>query len=233
MIGIIGAMEIEISGLREQMENRQTEHISGIRFDWGTIHGVLCAVAVCGPGKVNAAVCAQAMIMRFHPRLLINSGVAGGIGKDVQIGDVVIATAVVQHDMDTSPLGDPVGLIPGLHLTEIPADEQASQILADHAQKIYQGGVFRGIIATGDQFMADRNKIAAIAEQFHAMACEMEGGSIGQVCYMNKTPFTVLRAISDNGNDDAVLDYPKFAKEAADRSIALLSEALPLLDQEF
>lgn len=233
MIGIIGAMEIEISGLREQMENRQTEHISGIRFDWGTIHGVLCAVAVCGPGKVNAAVCAQAMVMRFHPRLLINSGVAGGIGENVQIGDVVIATAVVQHDMDTSPLGDPVGLIPGLHLTEIPADEQASQILADHAQKIYQGGVFRGIIATGDQFMADRNKIAAIAEQFHAMACEMEGGSIGQVCYMNKTPFTVLRAISDNGNDDAVLDYPKFAKEAADRSIALLSEALPLLDQEF
>ena len=233
MIGIIGAMEIEISGLREQMENRQTEHISGIRFDWGTIHGVLCAVAVCGPGKVNAAVCAQAMVMRFHPRLLINSGVAGGIGENVQIGDVVIATAVVQHDMDTSPLGDPVGLIPGLHLTEIPADEQASQILADHAQKIYQGGVFRGIIATGDQFMSDRNKIAAIAEQFHAMACEMEGGSIGQVCYMNKTPFTVLRAISDNGNDDAVLDYPKFAKEAADRSIALLSEALPLLDQEF
>ncbi len=233
MIGIIGAMEIEISGLREQMENRQTEHISGIRFDWGTIHGVLCAVAVCGPGKVNAAVCAQAMIMRFHPRLLINSGVAGGIGKDVQIGDVVIATAVVQHDMDTSPLGDPVGLISGLNLVEIPAEERASQILADHAQKIYQGGVFRGIIATGDQFMADRNKIAAIAEQFHAMACEMEGGSIGQVCYMNKTPFTVLRAISDNGNDDAVLDYPKFAKEAADRSIALLSETLPLLDQEF
>ena len=233
MIGIIGAMEIEISGLREQMENRQTEHISGIRFDWGTIHGVLCAVAVCGPGKVNAAVCAQAMIMRFHPRLLINSVVAGGIGKDVQIGDVVIATAVVQHDMDTSPLGDPVGLISGLNLVEIPAEERASQILADHAQKIYQGGVFRGIIATGDQFMADRNKIAAIAEQFHAMACEMEGGSIGQVCYMNKTPFTVLRAISDNGNDDAVLDYPKFAKEAADRSIALLSETLPLLDQEF
>lgn len=233
MIGIIGAMEIEISGLREQMENRQTEHISGIRFDWGTINGVLCAIAVCGPGKVNAAVCAQAMVMRFHPRLLINSGVAGGIGENVQIGDVVIATAVVQHDMDTSPLGDPVGLISGLNLIEIPAEERASQILADHAQKIYQGGVFRGIIATGDQFMADRSKIAAIAEQFHAMACEMEGGSIGQVCYMNKTPFTVLRAISDNGNDDAVVDYPKFAKEAADRSIALLSEALPLLDQEF
>lgn len=233
MIGIIGAMEIEISGLREQMEDRQTERISGVRFDWGTIHGVLCAVAVCGPGKVNAAVCAQAMVMRFHPRLIINSGIAGGIGENVQIGDVVIATAVVQHDMDTSPLGDPVGLISGLNLIEIPADEAASRLLAEHAQQIYHGGVFRGIIATGDQFMADRKKIEAIAEQFHAMACEMEGGSIGQVCYMNKTPFAILRAISDNGNDDAVLDYPKFAQQAADRSVALLTGALPLLDEAF
>lgn len=230
MIGIIGAMEIEIQELRELMEDRQSETISGIRFDWGMIQGVLCTLAVCGPGKVNAAVCAQAMIMRFHPRLIINTGVAGGIGEGIHIHDVVIATAVVQHDMDTSPIGDPVGLISGINLVEIPSDEAASSLLASKAEQIYQGGVFRGIIATGDQFIADRQKMRAISQQFSAMACEMEGGSIGQVCYMNQTPFAILRAISDNGNDEAVDDYPRFAKEAAARSISLLNASLSELD---
>ena len=231
MIGIIGAMEIEISGLRAVMENRQSETISGIRFDWGSISGVLCTLAVCGPGKVNAAVCAQTMAMRFHPRLIINSGVAGGIGEGIQINDVVIATAVVQHDMDTSPIGDPVGLISGINLVEIPADKTASRILEQQPQDIYDGGVSRAIIATGDQFIASHSRMRSICEQFHAMACEMEGGSIGQVCYMNQIPFAILRAISDNGNDDAVLDYPKFARQAADRSIALLTAALPRLSE--
>ena len=231
MVGIIGAMEIEISGLRECMENRQTEHISGIRFDWGTINGVLCTLAVCGPGKVNAAVCAQAMIMRFRPRMVINTGVAGGIGQGIRIHDVVIATAVMQHDMDTSPIGDPVGLISGINLIEIPADPTVSEVLAQKAEAVYDGGVFRGVVATGDQFIASHEKMAAISQQFHAMACEVEGGSIGQVCYMNQVPFAVLRSISDNGNDDAVVDYPQFAKEAASRSIALLTQALPELDK--
>ena len=231
MIGIIGAMEMEIEGLRAKLENPQSETISGIRFGWGPINGVPCTLAVCGPGKINAAVCAQTMILRFHPQLLINSGVAGGIGKDVHIKDVVIANAVVQHDVDTSPLGDPVGLISGLNIIEIPADKTAADILTKKAQQVYEGNVFHGIIATGDQFMADRAKIAAIAEQFHAMACEMEGGSIGQVCYMNQIPFAVLRTISDNGNDEAVEDFPKFAREAADRSIELLATALPALAQ--
>lgn len=231
MIGIIGAMEMEIEGLRAKLENSQSETISGIRFDWGTINQVPCTLAVCGPGKINAAVCAQTMILRFHPQLLINSGVAGGIGKDVHINDVVIANAVVQHDVDTSPLGDPVGLISGLNIIEIPADKTAADVLTKKAQQVYEGNVFHGIIATGDQFMADRAKIAAIAEQFHAMACEMEGGSIGQVCYMNQIPFAVLRTISDNGNDEAVEDFPKFAREAADRSIELLATALPALAQ--
>ena len=207
MIGIIGAMEIEIEGLRAKLEDAQSETISGIRFDWGTINGTPCTLAVCGPGKVNAAVCAQTM------------------------KDVVIATAVVQHDMDTSPLGDPVGLISGLNIIEIPADETAAEVLTGKAHEVYEGNVFHGIIATGDQFMADRSKIAAIAEQFHAMACEMEGGSIGHVCYMNQVPFAVLRTISDNGNDEAVEDFPQFAREAADRSIELLAAALPELAQ--
>lgn len=231
MIGIIGAMEIEIEGLRAKLEDAQSETISGIRFDWGTINGTPCTLAVCGPGKVNAAVCAQTMILRFHPQLVINSGVAGGIGPDVHIKDVVIATAVVQHDMDTSPLGDPVGLISGLNIIEIPADETAAEVLTRKAHEVYEGNVFHGIIATGDQFMADRSKIAAIAEQFHAMACEMEGGSIGHVCYMNQVPFAVLRTISDNGNDEAVEDFPQFAREAVDRSIELLAAALPELAQ--
>ena len=186
MIGIIGAMEIEIEGLRAKLEDAQSETISGIRFDWGTINGTPCTLAVCGPGKVNAAVCAQTMILRFHPQLVINSGVAGGIGPDVHIKDVVIATAVVQHDMDTSPLGDPVGLISGLNIIEIPADETAAEVLTGKAHEVYEGNVFHGIIATGDQFMADRSKIAAIAEQFQPVIVYhfAEVGGCGLVCFL-------------------------------------------------
>ena len=229
MIGIIGAMEIEIEGLRAKLEDAQSETVSGIRFDWGTINGTPCTLAVCGPGKVNAAVCAQTMILRFHPQLVINSGVAGGIGPDVHIKDVVIATAVVQHDMDTSPLGDPVGLISGLNIIEIPADKTAAEVLTRKAHEVYEGNVFHGIIATGDQFMADRSKIAAIAEQFHAMACEMEGGAIGQVCYRNGVPFGILRCISDDITENEFMDYLKFRKIAAEKSIAVIKAFLSQL----
>lgn len=229
MIGIIGAMPVEVDGLIAILSEKQGEAISGIVFYQGKISGVSCVVACCGPGKVNAAVCTQAMLMRYPVSLVVNTGVAGGISPSVRIGDLVVAKGVVQHDFDTSPLDGVKGLLPVLNEVVVPADQAASDTLLQCARRVYDGNVTRGIIATGDQFISGGEQAAKIHGDFGADACEMEGGSIGHVCALNKVPFAVIRAISDHGDDDASVDFPTFARHAAQKTIELLKTALPLL----
>ena len=230
MIGIIGAMAVEVDGLIEAMEEKTPETISRMTFWRGTLGGTPCVVAQCGAGKVNSAVCAQTMILRFGAEIVINTGVAGGVGsRDVQIGDLVVASAVVQHDYDTTPIdGDKGRDLPLLGVSAIETDDRVSGLLAACAEEVC-GGVRRGVIATGDQFISGRDRLHEIAARTGAIACEMEGGSIGQACALAGVPFAVLRAISDNADDNAVDDFPKFAAESARKSIALLLEALPRL----
>ena len=230
MIGIIGAMQVEIAGLKDKMEIKETKQIAGISFYSGTIHGVDCVLACCSPGKVNAAVCAQCMILEYHPSLVINSGVAGGIGEGVHMGDLVVAESVVQHDMDTSALGDPKGYVSGPDITYFPASAPVVEAILKAAVPIYAGGTHQGIIATGDQFIGSNQKLMEIRKDFGAICCEMEGGSIGHTCYLNQVPFAVIRTISDNGNDDAAMDFLQFSKEAAEKSTRLLYDILPALD---
>ena len=229
MIGIIGAMPIEIADLKERMDIASERVIAGITFYQGDIHGAPCVLACCSPGKVNAAACTQAMIMAWAPSLVINSGVAGGIGRDVRMGDLVIAESVVQHDMDTSALGDQKGYISGINQIYLPADKAASGVIREAARRYYDGAIHTGIIASGDQFISSNRKLEELSGEFGAVACEMEGGSIGHVCVLNRTPFCVLRTISDNGNDDAAVDFTQFAKTAAEKSTALLYDILPEL----
>ena len=229
MIGLIGAMPVEVDGLTAILNEKQGEAVSGIVFYQGKISGVSCVVACCGPGKVNAAVCTQAMLMRYPVSLVINTGVAGGIGPGVRIGDLVVAEGVVQHDFDTSPLDGVKGLLPVLNEVVVPTDQAASDTLLQCARRVYDGNVTRGIVATGDQFISGGEQAAKIRGDFGADACEMEGGSIGQVCALNKIPFAVIRAISDHGDDEASVDFPAFASQAAQKSIELLKTALPLL----
>ena len=229
MIGIIGAMPVEVDGLTAILNEKQGEAVSGIVFYQGKISGVSCVVACCGPGKVNAAVCTQAMLMRYPVSLVINTGVAGGIGPGVRIGDLVVAEGVVQYDFDTSPLDGGKGLLPVLNEVVVPTDQAASDTLLQCARRVYDGNVTRGIVATGDQFISGGEQAAKIRGDFGADACEMEGGSIGQVCALNKIPFAVIRAISDHGDDEASVDFPAFASQAAQKSIELLKTALPLL----
>ena len=229
MIGIIGAMPVEVDGLTAILNEKQGEAVSGIVFYQGKISGVSCVVACCGPGKVNAAVCTQAMLMRYPVSLVINTGEAGGIGPGVRIGDLVVAEGVVQHDFDTSPLDGVKGLLPVLNEVVVPTDQAASDTLLQCARRVYDGNVTRGIVATGDQFISGGEQAAKIRGDFGADACEMEGGSIGQVCALNKIPFAVIRAISDHGDDEASVDFPAFASQAAQKSIELLKTALPLL----
>lgn len=223
MFGIIGAMDIEVEGLRAVAEDVREERIGGITFTTGKIHGKSVAIAKCGIGKVNAAMCAQTMILTYKPSLVINTGVAGSLTNGLSIGDIVIAEDVCQHDFDTTPVGDPLGLIPEVNLVKIPADEKAGKALA--ATVAGCGIRYKtGTIASGDVFVASSEKKDFIVSEFGALACEMEGASIGQVCAINETPFAVLRALSDSADEGSCEDYPAFCRLAADRSIKVLCE---------
>lgn len=224
-IGIIGAMDVEVEALRSRMEGATLETVSGMQFAQGRLAGCDAVVAVAGVGKVSAAMCAQTLILRYQPDVVINTGVAGGIGPDLKVLDVVLATAVVQHDMDTSPLGDPVGYISGLGCVEMPCDAALCAALADAAARAGIA-VRRGLVASGDQFIASAEQIARIRAHFDAQAAEMEGGAIGQVSTANGVPFAVLRAISDGGNEEAKMSYPQFVQRASERSVRILMEYL-------
>ena len=154
MIGLIGAMTVEVELIKGSMTEKREETISGITFVQGKLEGVDCVAAVSGIGKVNAAMCAQTMILRYHPRLIINTGVAGGMGKGIKISDIVVADSVVQHDMDTSDLGDPKGFISGIDRIQIPCDEELNdkvraaaglmaeieELVRQNADKLVKGG---------------------------------------------------------------------------------------------
>lgn len=223
IIGIIGAMDIEVSALIEKMNNPVQEIVGGITFTKGTLCGKDVVISKCGIGKVFAAMCAQTMILKYAPKYIINSGVAGALSKELNILDAVIATKMVQHDMDTSPLGDPKGLISGINVVEIESDADVSSQLEKAANEL-KVRTARGIIASGDQFIADPDRKAEIVSLFGAIACEMEGASIAQVCYVNKVPFCVMRTISD-GKGEA-MDYQTFAVSAAKKSMEIIEKFL-------
>jgi adenosylhomocysteine nucleosidase len=222
LIGIIAAMDSEIAAIKDNMTDKITETVSGIDFVRGSFSGKAVVVAKCGIGKVFAAICAQTMILKYSPRLVINTGVGGTLTDKLGIGDIAVACDVVQHDMDTSPLGDPVGLVSGINVVRFPADLRAVELICRAADDLSVNNV-KGTIASGDQFIASREKKADIVEKFGAIACEMEGAAIGHVCYVNATPFAVVRAISDSADDSSHMDYGEFLKIAAERSFKVVT----------
>ena len=227
-VGIIAAMQMEIDGIWAKLQNPTEETISGIRYVRGALHGKTVIAAKCGVGKVFAAVCAQTMILRYAPDCIINTGVAGGLQDGLQVLDLVIASHVVQHDMDTSGLGDPVGLLSGIDIIQIPCDGQMVSALQRSVQFLEKQHML-GVVASGDVFVCTEQERSRIRDQFHAAACEMEGGAIGQACYLNQVPFGVLRAISDSASADSGMDYPVFAAAAAETAVAAIDQMLQLL----
>lgn len=226
MIGLIGAMAVEVEGLMARMADRVETKIGMDVFVSGKLFGKDAVLAVCGPGKVNAALCAQSMILHFKPEWVLNLGVAGAGENGVSIGDMVIATAVVQHDMDTSPIGDPVGMISKINLIEIPCDAMLHTRLVAAAGTVEGMRVHEGVIATGDQFIHDGAVRARINGLFHAKAVEMEGGAVAQACYMHGVPCGVLRSISDQADGHSEMDYPTFTRLAAAHSQQVVEQLL-------
>ena len=219
LIGIIGAMDIEVDGLVSSMTEVDEKNISGIKFYKGKIFGKSVVVAKCGIGKVFAAICTQTMILEYNPSVIINSGIAGTLASDLGVFDVAVADSVVQHDMDTSPLGDPKGLISGINVIHFNADAKVSQALVKSVE-FNSCKFLSGTIASGDKFMTVASEKKELNEEFGAIACEMEGGAIGHTCFVNNVPFGIIRVISDG--DGAEIDYATFAKKAAKQSIEIV-----------
>lgn len=229
-IGIIGAMKIEVEALCAAMTDTVSETVGHMEFVYGTLRGKRVVCAKCGIGKVFAAMCTQTMILWYAPAVIVNSGVAGTLSEKLSIGQVALAEQVVQHDMDTSALGDPVGWISGMDMVYIPTDPTVTACLAACLSACVGGlGVpyMRGTVASGDRFVsseAEKNRIrAAFDTAGHpVIACEMEGAAIGQVCYVNSVPYGILRAISDGGDEQAFADYPTFLAAAAETATAAI-----------
>lgn len=214
MIGIIAAMPVELEEICKEITDVRHESAGGINFTLGSLNGHEVVAAVSGIGKVNAAMCTQAMILTFSPRLVINTGVAGSLSKELSVYDVAVATDVVEHDMDTTPLGDPPGFISGPDVVKMPACTELVEALCAKANELGTK-LLPGTVASGDVFVCDRAVKNSIAEKFGAVACEMEGAAIGHVCYINKVPFMVIRSISDSADDTADVSFSEFCPVAA------------------
>lgn len=223
MIGILGAMDIELEALLHDMENETSETVSGFVFHRGRLYGREAVIVKCGIGKVAAGICAQTMILRYAPTLLVHTGVAGTLTDALSVTDVAIGEKAVQHDMDTSPLGDPVGLISGINKIYFEADERAAALFESIAG---EDGIraLRGTVASGDQFICDRAVKERIVKNFGAIACEMEGGAVAHAAYLNGTPFIILRAISDSADGSSHMDYPTFLPLAAAQSYRMMKK---------
>ena len=225
MLGIIGAMDKEIDGLRAQMEQTEERTIGYTRYYLGTLRGVPVCLARCGIGKVHAALCALGMILQCGVTELLNIGVAGALRSSLQIGDMVIARSAVQHDIDTTPIGDPLGLISGPNIVHIPCDGRLTALLERAAQA---AGIRTesASIATGDQFIASEEYVKILQNDFHAIACEMEGAAIAVVCSEYEMPFVVIRAMSDKADGLAHESYENMADRAADNSSRIIMQML-------
>lgn len=218
-LGIIGAMDVEVATLRKNMENIQKTQKAGMDFYTGVLKGVNCVVVQCGVGKVNAALCVQCLCDCFEVTHIVNTGVAGSLFAELDIGDLVISQDAVYHDFDCHVLNNNyvVGQVPGLSVRKFPADESLMALAFAAAETINPGHNRIGTVASGDQFVCTKEQKAQIIADTAALCTEMEGAAIAHSAWRNGVPFVVLRAISDKADDSSEMDYPAFEAIAAQR----------------
>lgn len=219
-IGLIGAMPIEVAPILECLETPSVEFVGPLKFHLGTISGVPVVVGCCGISKVNASMGTQAMIQKYHPQLIIHMGVAGALVDKLKIGDVVIAEGCVQYDVDTSPLGDPVGLVSTVNKIIFECDESVRNAISSNAA--WKFSVHRGIVSTGDRFLTKAADKKWISQTFGALTCDQESCAVTQVCFVNGTPVAVVRAISDATSGENADEYENFLPLAAKNAVSVV-----------
>ena len=216
-LGIIGAMAVEVELLKEKMENLTVTAHAGMEFYEGMLNGMPAVVVQCGVGKVNAAMCAQILCSVFGVTHLVNTGIAGSLCAELDIGDLVVSRDAMYHDFDCVHFGYEMGKVPGMDVVAFPADEAMIGYACAAAEEVHPGHSRVGRVASGDLFVAEKNAKNRIIEKTGALCTEMEGAAIAQTAYRNKVPFVILRAISDKADDSAEMDYPTFEALSARR----------------
>ena len=226
-IGIIGAMDIEVDALKEQMTGVTRVNKASMEFYQGKLNGKDVVVVRSGIGKVNAAVCTQILADVFEAEAVINTGIAGSLRNEINIGDIVVSTDALQHDMDAVEFGYPKGQIPGMKVFSFVANAALRETAVRVCQKVNPDiQVFEGRIVSGDQFVARAEVKNEIIKEFAGYCTEMEGASIAQAAYLNGIPFVVVRAISDKADNSATMDSMTFERQAAQHCVNLVGEML-------
>ena len=216
-LGIIGAMRIEVETLVEKMENVTKTNRAWSDYYEGTLEGMDVVVVQCGVGKVNAALCTQILCSCYGVSHIVNTGIAGSLCAQLDIGDLVVSKDAMYHDFDCNAFGYPSGRVPGMDVTAFPAEETMIRYAMAAAESVHPGHVKLGRIASGDQFVAEKALKEKIIATTQGLCTEMEGAAIAQTAYRNGIPFVILRAISDKADDSAEMDYPTFERIAAHR----------------
>ncbi|MGN0436212.1 MAG: 5'-methylthioadenosine/adenosylhomocysteine nucleosidase [Wujia sp.] len=224
MLGIIGAMDEEVSKLKESMTNIEVKSRASMDFYKGKLNGKDVVVVRSGIGKVNAGICTQILVDEYMVDAVINTGIAGSLNSSIDIGDIVLSTDTLQHDMDATGFGYAPGIIPRMDTSIFVADEELRKLAKRCCERVNPDiNVFEGRIVSGDQFISDRSIKDRIVANFSGYCTEMEGAAIAQTAYLNDIPFLIIRAISDKADDSASEDYPTFEAKAIAHSVRLVS----------
>lgn len=226
-IGVIGAMEEEVNILKEFMNVEKSIIKASMEFLKGTLEGKEVVIVRCGIGKVNAAVCTQILVDEFDVKAVVNTGVAGSLRNEINIGDIVISSDALQHDMDATGFGYKLGTIPRMEKSIFEAEE----VLINTAKTVCEEvnpdiHVFVGRVVSGDQFISDKGKKEELIKNFNGYCTEMEGAAIAQTAYLNQIPFLIIRAISDKADQSAEMDYGEFEAKAIEHTVKLVRELL-------
>lgn len=225
MLGIIGAMDEEVIKLKEVMEGVEITRKASMDFYKGTMSGKEVVVVRSGIGKVNAGICTQILVDEYNVEAVINTGIAGSLNPAIDIGDIVLSTDTLQHDVDATGFGYDLGVIPRMDTSTFLADEKLKELAKTSCEKVNPDiKVFEGRIVSGDQFISDREKKNYIVDNFKGYCTEMEGAAIAQAAYLNNVPFLIIRAISDKADDSATVDYPTFEAKAIEHSVKLVKD---------
>lgn len=226
-IGIIGAMEEEVAKLKENMQIQETSVIAGMEFCQGICEGQNVVIVRSGIGKVNAAVCTQILCDVFKVNAIINTGVAGSLKNEINIGDIVLSEDALQHDMDATGFGYDPGVIPRMEESVFKGDETLLKLAQKVCQEVNPDiQVFRGRVVSGDQFISDHDVKQRIVNSFGGFCTEMEGAAIAQTAWLNKVPYLVIRAISDKADGSAEMDYSEFEMKAIEHTVRLMTGML-------
>lgn len=225
-IGLIGAMDEEIQQFHNHMEQATETKQAGIVYWEGQMYGKDVVFCKSGVGKVNAAVCTQILIDRFQVDAIVFTGVAGALDPSLDIGDIVISSECMQHDMDVTPLGFAKGMIPYQDVSVFPANSRLSEEAYGVSESLFPGRVKQGRILSGDQFIASKEKVAELHAELFGTCAEMEGAAVAQVCAMNGVPYIVIRSMSDKADGSAHVNFPEFTKQASANSSRIVAGLL-------